>query len=191
MRRNRTFQLLMISILVAVLGLVGFKLVHEQPVIAQVTGTNLPPQIRPCLPRNAKSLELLGKVQDGQKTYFLLGAFLSSSDYWQPLIQLEPQGCLSLRRQGDLVKVKEAPEGTMPAPISNYVPQAIADSLLEQRYRKAITHYGSLMNYQQVLNQTEPGVTNYWYPEEVRALQKLGLQIPKTDVVINSYSRKP
>lgn len=198
--KNQLLRVACLSILIAILGSAGINLAWNQAGLRVQSAPvqqgspqlerGIPAQLRPCLPRDIQRVALVGKVQESKRTYFLLSTFgASESAYWESLIQLDQQGCLALNQRKDVVAVKEAPQGVMPPPLSHYVPQPIARSLLRQRYQQAISRYGGVAKYQQVLDAPDAQTVTYWYSEEVEVLTGLGIRIPKEDVVVTYRKR--
>lgn len=149
---------------------------------------NISQRLYPCLPKQAKELKLVAKVVSGKNSYHLVGIDESPSqaasikqNYQETLVKLDDIGC-------SVVISKEQRELS---PLSQYIPANIACNLEEQRYRRTIASFGGRKNYQEFLNNRKdeefPDQPTYFFPEDVCALKKLGVQLPKNSRVINNF----
>jgi hypothetical protein len=145
---------------------------RPQPISNSV---HIPTEVNVCMEAAGERFDLLGSVQDQNKTYYLLGIysdFVSKSplDATDELIATDPQeGCGRLIGSDSIAK-----------PISVYVPQAKAQNLELQRFRHDIDLEGGASTFQQDLtdhiqnNAGEYLLSN----EQIQALHQLGVQFP-------------
>jgi hypothetical protein len=130
----------------------------------------IPEALYPCLPQSVDRVERLGQVQQEQETSYLLGVF-ENDRYWELLVQTDEAGCLLIK----------GPQDT--EPLSAYVPIEIAQQLALQRYQRRIEEAGGLPAFQQgfteYMTQQPGGELVYLAPENVWALQQLGVEIPE------------
>jgi hypothetical protein len=130
---------------------------------------SIPASLYPCLPQPVDQAQLLGQVEQGEEQFYLLG--LSGGDrYWESLVQRDRSGCL-------LIKGQQETES-----LSAYVSLEIAQQLTLQRYQRRIEEAGGLEAFQQgfteYMRRSQGGEVVYLAPENVWALQQLGVQIP-------------
>jgi hypothetical protein len=131
---------------------------------------SIPTSLYPCLPQPVDQVQLLGQVEQGEEQFYLLGLFVSDR-YWESLVQRDRSGCL-------LVKGEQDTES-----LSAYVSLEIAQQLTLQRYQRRIEEAGGLEAFQQgfteYMRRSPGGEMVYLAPENVWALQQLGVQIPE------------
>lgn len=155
---------------------------------------NLPTDLYPCLPKQEKKIQLRATTTHSQKKYYLVGLYglLSTHQgvavepsYNETLVALDNIGCqviVSKQKMGD-------------ASLTLYIPKIAAYNLMLQRYQKAIAEAGGKEKYQQVLSEEEqtstPGDYSVYYPEDVWALNKLGIKLPKNIKVVNRAEESP
>lgn len=155
---------------------------------------NLPADLYPCLPKQEKKIQLRAATTHEQKKYYLVGLYgLPSTHqgvavqpaYNETLVALDDIGCqviVSKQKMGD-------------ASLTLYVPKTAAHNLMLQRYQKAIAEAGGKEKYQQLLLEEEqtstPGDYSVYYPEDVWALNKLGIKLPKNIKVVNRAEESP
>lgn len=143
----------------------------------------IPLNIYPCLPGSLSKAELWGKVKDEQVIYYLLGIGEGAEgDATEVLIQEDSRGCLSVISPGfygkDLV-------GDPPPPLARYVPLNVARKLRLESYKQAIANAGGREKFQQLwLSDTE--APSYLYPEEVWALNQLGIKLTGKETILDS-----
>ncbi|MBW4466325.1 MAG: hypothetical protein KME07_12945 [Pegethrix bostrychoides GSE-TBD4-15B] len=168
-------------VLLTVLSLALLLIAELSLAQAQIEPT-LPETIRPCLPQSVERIELLGQVQQEQEAFYLLGAFQNDS-YWELLVQTDAAGCLLVRGQQDT------------EPLSAYIPLEIAQQLVLQRYQRRIEEAGGLQAFQQgftdYMTSQPGGETSYLAPENVWALQQLGVTIPEGTYQIRRPNSSP
>ncbi len=142
----------------------------------------LPESLRPCLPQSVERIEQLGQVQQEQGAFYLLGAF-QDERYWELLVQTDAAGCLLVKGQQDT------------EPLSAYIPLQIAQQLVLQRYQRRIEEAGGLQAFQQGFTEymtAQPGgEISYLAPENVWALQQLGVEIPEGTYQIRRPNMPP
>ncbi|MCG8368813.1 MAG: hypothetical protein MJA27_36455 [Pseudanabaenales cyanobacterium] len=130
---------------------------------------SIPESLTPCLPRNAERIELLGMIEQGQETFYLLGVF-SGSQYGEPLVMRDSSGCLLVRSQYNV------------EPLSAYIPLEAAQQLSFQVYQRRIQEAGGLQAFQQGLTEylSQPNSTeiSYFSPEDLWAMEQLGVELP-------------
>lgn len=152
-----------------------------QTVQAEIEST-VPDKLYPCLPRQVERVEQLGQVQGEQQTFYLLGAF-QGERYWELLAQTDEAGCLLIKGQQDT------------EPLSAYVPIEIAQQLSLQAYQHRIEEAGGLQAFQQgfsqYMTQQPGGEIVYLAPEDVWALQQLGVEIPEGSYEIRRPNTAP
>ena len=149
---------------------------------------NVPKSLYPCLPKQEQRLEVRENTTYKQKEYFIIGFYgLPSthqgvevqSSYKETLVALDNVDCQ--------VIIPKEKMGT--ASLILYIPQAAAYDLKLQRYRKAITELGGKEKLEQLLQAEEqtttPGDYPIYFPEDIWALKKLGINLPKNIKVVN------
>lgn len=163
-----------------ILGLVLLS-VLQIPAQAQIEPT-LPDSLRPCLPQATERIEQLGQLQQGQETFYLVSAF-QDERYWELLVQTDAAGCLLVKGQQDTES------------LSAYIPLEAAQQLSLQRYQRRIEEAGGLQAFQQGFTEymtSQPGgETTYLAPENIWALQQLGVTIPEGTYQIRRPNTAP
>lgn len=146
------------------------------------TELTMPETIRPCLPQSVERIEQLGQVQQEQGAFYLLGVF-QDERYWELLVQTDAAGCLLVKGQQDT------------EPLSAYIPLETAQQLVLQRYQRRIEEAGGLQAFQQGFTEymtSQPGgETSYLAPENVWALQQLGVTLPEGTYQIRRPNSPP
>jgi hypothetical protein len=158
-----------------------FSQAFAQSVQAEIEST-VPDKLYPCLPQQVERVEQLGQVQGEQQTFYLLGAF-QGDRYWELLAQTDEAGCLLIKAQQDT------------EPLSAYVLIEIAQQLSLQAYQRRIEEAGGLQTFQQefseYMTQQQGGEIVYLAPEDVWALQQLGVEIPEGSYEIRRSNTAP
>jgi hypothetical protein len=143
---------------------------------------NIPTALSPCLPQSVEQIQLLGQVQQEEEQFYLLGLFVGDR-YWESLVQRDRSGCL-------LVKGEQDTES-----LSAYVNLKIAQQLTLQRYQRRIEEAGGLEAFQEgfaeYMRRSQGGEAIYLAPENVWALQQLGVQIPEGSYQIRQPRTTP
>jgi hypothetical protein len=151
---------------------------RPQPLNANVYVSN---EVQICMEATGERFDLLGTVQDQDRTYYLLGIysdFVSKSplDTTDELIVVTTQeGCERL------VGINSVAE-----PMSFYMSSSAAQNLELQRYRHEIDLDGSVAAFQQDLiahinndrDTTDDGGNYLLSNEQIQALHQLGVQFP-------------
>ncbi len=165
------------------------SVIQVQSVEADID-VNIPKKLYPCLPKKVEKLRLLAFDTNKQDTYYLVAIHLApqpqnSNDpppytYQQTLVKLDKLGCLVVIPKEKLGSVS----------LSHYIPESVARSLSLQKYRKAIANAGSKEKFQQLRTkinaEAEAEDISYLFPEDLWALQQLGISIsPNTRVITN------
>lgn len=144
--------------------------------------STIPETLYPCLPRSADRVERLGQVQQEQKIFYLLGVF-ENDRYWELLAQTDEAGCLLIKGQQDTES------------LSAYIPLELAQQLALQRYQRRIEEAGGLQAFQQgfteYMTEQPEGELVYLAPENVWALQQLGVEIPEGTYQIRQPNTPP
>lgn len=174
----KVIQWLVLSIILGFVLLLVPKISLAQPEIE----LSLPEALRPCLPQSIERVEQLGQLQQKQETFYLLGAF-QDERYWELLVQTDETGCLLIKGQQDT------------EPLSAYIPLETAQQLALQRYQRRIEEAGGLQAFQQGFTEhmtSQPGgELAYLAPENVWALQQLGVEIPEGTYQIRQPNTPP
>lgn len=149
---------------------------------------NIPKSLYPCLPEQEQRLEARENTTYKQKKYFLVGLYGLPSTHQGVEVQASYEETLvALDNVGCQVIIPKEKMGT--ASLILYIPQAAAYDLKLQRYRKAITELGGKKKLEQLLQAEEqtttPGDYPIYFPEDIWALKKLGINLPKNIKVIN------
>jgi hypothetical protein len=130
----------------------------------------IPTALYPCVPQPVDQIQLLGQVQQEEEQFYLLGLFVSDR-YWESLVQRDRSGCLLVKGQQDTES------------LSAYVSLDIAQQLTLQRYQRRIEEAGGLEAFQrgfaEYMGRSSGGEVVYLAPENVWALQQLGVRIPE------------
>lgn len=141
---------------------------------------NIPQKLYPCLPKQVDKLMLAASTTIKQDTYYLIEVHqapqpLSTTEappptYEQTLVKLDNLGCL--------VVVPKEKMGA--ASLIQYVPESVARDLSLQVYKKAIAQAGGKEKFQKLWDEddVEAGDKSYLFPENVWALQQLGIKTP-------------
>lgn len=141
---------------------------------------DIPQKLYPCLPKQIEKLMLAASTTIKQDTYYLIEIHqapqpLSNTEappptYEQTLVKLDNLGCL--------VVVPKEKMGAVS--LIQYVPESVARDLSLQMYKEAIAQAGGKEKFQRLFNEgdEEVGDKSYLFPENVWALQQLGIRIP-------------
>lgn len=148
---------------------------REKPAVPINNQAAVPDELSICIGKGTV-YDLLGKVQDQGKTYYLLGVAWRRSSFdllntFDELIETDVKtGCERLFPvETDSVR----------HPLTFYMPQSAAQSLELQRYRKLVTDLGGAAQLQQSLrDHLELGASYIFTPEQIRALQQLHIELP-------------
>lgn len=163
-RITRTILLASLFLAVFILLVVG----QTQSIHAQVEST-IPESLFSCLPQSAEQIELLGQVHQDQSEIYLLG--VQDDRYWESLVLLDAAGCLVIKGRHDT------------EPLSAYIPLELAQQVALQRYQRRIAEAGGLEAFQRGfaahMTQQFPEERVYLAPENIWALQQLGVEIPE------------
>jgi hypothetical protein len=173
MREIKKFVIVMVlscAVLVGVWSAIAFAQTSTPTAAQPQIESTIPAALAPCFPQSIDRIELLGQVQKEAEQFYLLGAG-AGDRYWELLIQTTDSGCLLIKGQRDTES------------LSAYVPVEIAQQLTLQRYQRRIKEAGGLATFQQgftaYMTQQQGGELVYLAPENVWALQQLGVQIPE------------
>jgi hypothetical protein len=142
---------------------------------------HVPDEVKVCMEATGERFDLLGTVQEQDKTYYLLGIypdFVSQSplDATDELIVTDPEeGC---RRLVGINSVAEQ--------MSFYMSSSAAQDLELQRYRREIALDGGVAAFQQDLiahinddrHTTDDGGDYLLSNEQIQALHQIGVQFP-------------
>lgn len=145
------------------------------------SNVHVPDEVKVCMEATGERFDLLGTVQEQDKTYYLLGIYLdfvskSPLDTTDELIVTDlEEGC---RRLLEINSVAE--------PMSVYMSPSAAQDLELQRYRHEIALDGGVAAFQQDLithvnddrHTTDDGGDYLLSNEQIRALHQLGVQFP-------------
>lgn len=160
----------------------------KNPVMAQANiDSKIPKNIYPCLPRQVQDLKLWAHTKANQSNYYLIGIYQQHSQqmeefqpqYQETLVELDNVGCL--------VVVPKQKMGAVS--LVQYVPEQVARELKLQRYRQAIAQVGGKEKFQDIFIEQEsqsPGDVSYYFPEDVWALERLGIKLPDNARVIEN-----
>lgn len=141
---------------------------------------HIPQKLYPCLPKQVMKLTVAASSAIEQDTYFLIEVHqapqpLSTTEapqptYEQTLVKLDKLGCLVIIPREKMGAVS----------LVEYVPESVARDLSLQMYKEAIAQVGGKENFQKLWdeNDVEVGDKPYLFPENVWALQQLGIRIP-------------
>lgn len=142
-------------------------------------GVNVPSELFVCLGQTGTHFDISGIAKDQRNTFYLLSIYDALArnnplDSHDELIALgDKYGCLRLIEPG------------MPLPLHVYLPTSVAKELELQRYRHWIEQMGGKQKFEQALsariNASGEVDGNYYLAnEQVWALQRLGIKLPKT-----------
>ena len=139
---------------------------------APSTESSIPEVVRTCLPKLAEKKELEAVHTKGEKTYYLFLASGPGNQYSEPLILLEKDSCTLLSKGEKFTNKRSTPP-------SRFVSMDVAQQLALQKFQKSVQQAGGDKKFQQaLLDDEDPESPNYWYPEDVWALKKLGFRLP-------------
>ncbi|NET34880.1 MAG: hypothetical protein F6K19_23130 [Cyanothece sp. SIO1E1] len=142
----------------------------------------IPDSLSPCLPGNIQRIELLGTAERALETFYLLGVF-KNSQYWESLVTTDNVGCLLIKSQADTEV------------LSAYVPFEISQKLTLQSYQRRIQEAGGLQAFQrglsEYMSQRDPGEISYFAPEDIWALEQLGVELPEGSYQILEPGKQP
>lgn len=178
MSKDLKFNLLVRGVLFGTLGMI-YITASFQPGFA----SEIPRDIRACIPTmQIAKIEPVTVVQKAPTIYYLMNAYESGDP--QPselLIALNRKKCslLLYNPMNDVI------------PLSRFVPTDVARELALQKLQIAITKAGGKEQFQQKLlaQARQIGVTS-WTPEDLWALQQLGIRAPRNIRVITPESVK-
>lgn len=163
-------------------------------VLVQATAevdNDIPQKLYPCLPKQVEKLILAASSITKQNTYYLIEVHQTAQPlsttkappptYEQTLVKLDKLGCL--------VVVPKEKMGAVS--LIQYVPESVARELSLQMYKKAIAQTGGKEKFQRLWNEDdgEAGEKTYLFPENVWALQQLGIKIPSRVQVIRDVDQ--
>lgn len=152
---------------------------------------DIPQKLYPCLPKQVEKLMLAASTTIKQDTYYLIEIHqapqpLSNTEappptYEQTLVKLDNLGCL--------VVVPKEKMGAVS--LIQYVPESVARDLSLQMYKEAIAQAGGKEKFQQLWNEddAEAGDKSYLFPENVWALQQLGIRLPSRVQVVTDIEQ--
>lgn len=167
----------------------SFEMVAKPPVVAQNMADtkidrNISRKLYPCLPKKTQELKLVSSLVVGKDSYSIVGIYPSSSkppngepNYQETLVKLDEIGC------SVVVPKEEWGAKTL----SYYVPEKVACDLTVPVYRQAILASGDKDKYRTELfdrSDETPGDLSYFFPEDICALKRLGIEVPKDTRVI-------
>lgn len=143
--------------------------------------TLLPQNAAKCLEPIGKTFEVVATAQEKGKTFYYLRVWLYGNEdnfeSWYSLIQTDSSGCQRLKGVRSGLK-----------PTSSFMTRATAQQLELGRYRREIAWAGGKQAFERQLNDklspsprsAYSGVTIYFSPEQIWALQQLGIRFPNT-----------
>lgn len=149
------------------------KLHQEQSKGSTILGKNVPQGLKACIPtRQVASVELAGTTKKAGTTYYLLAAYPEIDTISADLL-------ISANQQDQCSLLFYNPWGEIPS-LGQFAPIDVVRSLALQRLKRKVDKAGGKVAYQQLLNSgVDLGVPppTRETPEEVWALQQLGIQI--------------
>lgn len=165
--------------LIAALGFGSFTALADTNSLA----VNLPQGINSCIPtQQVVSAQVVATAQKSGSTYYLMNAYQSNDPIPSDLLisVKAPRCTLHLYNpMGDVI------------PLSRFVPEDVARSLVLQRLKSAVKEIGGKEQFQQrLLAESSQTDLSYWSPEELWALQQLGIRPPENVKVISPESIK-
>lgn len=152
---------------------------------------NIPKTIYPCLPKKVERLRLLASNTTEQNTYYFVAIHLAPQPqnsiepfpptYQETLVKLDTLGCLVVVPKEKLGSVS----------LTQYVPESVARSLSLEKHRKLIVNAGGKQKFEQSFSDDRDGQgeTTYLFPEDVWALEQLGVNIPSSVQVITDVEQ--
>lgn len=147
---------------------------------------NIPDKLYPCLPKQAQELKLVSSVKSGLDSFYIVGIYQSplqeqtpesELNYQETLLQQDEIGCLII-----IPKEKMAETSIVP-----YLPEGIACELRTQEYRQSIASIGGKKKFEELLldqGDEHPEGLSYYFPEDICAINKLGVKVPSNLRVI-------
>lgn len=164
---------------------------NKAVVLVQATqfDNNIPKELYPCLPKRVRKLRLFAHTTNNKKSYYIVGVYNLPSislneidslpEYQETLVALDDIGCL--------VVIPKEKLGA--ASLIQYVPEKVARELKLQSFRQGITEAGGKEKFQELLLEEESHDSggSYFFPEDVWALQKLGVQLPPNIKIVNDF----
>jgi hypothetical protein len=161
--------------------------------------TSVYQKVRSCLPSasNVKKTEYIVSLNQGNVAYHYFEITQKMPVFFkdnivdvtrQTVIQTDDIGCL-------IIMPVEKSEDSM----TLYLPEQIAFDLLEQKIKKDITQSGGIKKYInkikkaiQIDSMDENGDSDiYILPEYIYVEKKLGIPLPKSYIVIDSFTKAP
>ncbi len=149
---------------------------------------NIPKNLYPCLPKHEQRLQLRESTNYNKKQYYVIGIYELPSthegvevqpSYKETLVALDNADCQVIVSKDKMGK----------ASLILYIPQTAARNLRLQAFRKAIAELGGKEKLEQSLLEEEqtsiPGDYPIYFPEDVWALKKLGIKLPKNIRIVN------
>ncbi len=169
------------------------KMVTNPPVLAKnISNTKIDRSISrklyPCLPKKTQELRLVSSLLVDKYSYHIIGVYTSlpklpngEPNYQETLVKLDEIGC------SVVVPKEEWGAKTL----SYYLPEKVACDLTVPVYRQAILDSGDKDKYQTELfdrSDETPGDLSYFFPEDICALKKLGVKVPRNTRIIQDIN---
>lgn len=150
-----------------------------QPKLGSTTISNNATQVlRACIPtQQVAKAEVISTVEKDGNTYYLLAAYQEGDPEATDLL-------ISINQQTRCSLLLYNPMGDV-IPLSRFVPMEVAQLLALQRLKIEVEKAGGRAAFQQSLNAAAAAGPTYWAPEEVWAVQKLGIQLPKNTKLVD------
>lgn len=150
----------------------------------------IPKELYPCLPKQAQKLKLLAYTKANDSSYYAVGVYqlpqyLNDSEpqpeYQETLVKLDSIGCS--------VVVSKEKNGAVS--LIQYVPEKVARELSLQIYKQAIEEAGGKDNFQNLIleDENQAGYISYYFPEDVWALQQLGIRLPANIQIVEDVEQ--
>lgn len=156
---------------------------------AQKTGVqplqSIPLSIKPCISDKSIDLILEGGADDGEKEFYFLSYHLGNENLRQfTLVSKDEIGC----------QVVMPANSYLPESLTLYMSEEAAQLIALQQYQREIEYWGGQEIYEKKLN-AEPSEglddRSFFFPEQLWALQQLGIHISEPYQVIKSWDEVP
>ncbi len=174
---NSYYKFILAAPLIAALGLGSFA------ALAEPNAVDLPQRIQACVPaEQVARVQAVATAQKSGISYYLMNAYQRNDPVPTDLL-------VSVNRQAQCSLLLYNPMGDV-IPLSRFVPQDVARQLVKVRFNLAIEKAGGKEKFQQQLLNSANQTDSYWAPEEVWAMNQLGIQLPEGIEIVSPDSIK-
>jgi hypothetical protein len=150
----------------------------------------IPKKLYACLPKQVQKLKLLAHSNTNNSIYYLVGIYQLPQhfngtepppEYQETLVELDNIGCS--------VVISKEKKGAVS--LTQYVSEKVARELSLQTYKQAIEEAGGKDKFQHLIleDENQAGYISYYFPEDVWALQQLGIRLPANIQIVEDVEQ--